>query len=71
MFQDLFGKEIYAISLYYDEGLKPNKKNETYTIEYNQFRDEHQKLRFTALSNMRVEWKPQSILFADGTKLGE
>lgn len=72
VFKDLFGKKIYTISLYYDEGLRPNqKKNETYTIEYNQFRDEQEKLRFTALSNMRVEWKPQSILFTDGTKLGE
>lgn len=72
VFKDLFGKEIYSISLYSDEGLKPKqKKTKVYSIEYNQFVDAHEKLRFTSLSNMRVEWKPQTILFADGTKLGE
>lgn len=72
VFKDLFGREIHSISLYYDEGLKPRqKKIDVYTIEYNQFIDAHRKLRFTSLSNIRVEWKPQTILFLDGARLGE
>jgi len=40
-------------------------------IDYNEFEDEDQKLRDTALTNLQIEWQPQTILFAAGTKLGE
>jgi len=72
VFKDLFGTEIDSIGLSYDTVLgQGKKKNETYTIDYNQFMDRRQRLRSTALANMKVEWRPKTILFADGTKLGE
>jgi hypothetical protein len=72
IFKDLFGSEIYSSGLSHDEGLKlGERKTQGYEIEYNQFFREHKQLRNTALSNIRVEWKPKTILFYDGTKLGE
>jgi len=72
VFYDLFGDKIYTIHVKYDEGLKagatvvwPGE------IDYYEYDAASQKLRDTVLKNMRVEWVPQTILFADGTKLGE
>ena len=38
-------------------------------LNYNQFMESHKKLRSTAMENLRVEWQPEMIMFADGTAL--
>ncbi len=38
-------------------------------LRYNQFEEKDTKLKSTDLKDMKVEWHPKSILFADGTKL--
>jgi hypothetical protein len=71
IFKDLFGEKIKEINLSYDEGIKTGKKIEWYgEIEYNEFISEHRKFRDTELSNMKFEWKPRAIIFADGSKIG-
>jgi hypothetical protein len=69
-FNDLFGAEILPFTISEDESLKAGEtKRQGWTLKYNQFIDRHVKLRNTALDNMKVEWKPQIILFSDGTSL--
>lgn len=72
IFKDLFGETIKEVNLSEDTGLGPGeKKNYEYTLKYNQFIDSDVKLQEKALSNMKVEWQPKTVLFTDGTKLGE
>jgi hypothetical protein len=69
-FNDLFGAEIMPLNISEDSPLKNGEtKNQTWTLKYNQFIDKHMKLRGTELGSLKVEWKPQIILFADGTSL--
>lgn len=72
IFKDVFGDKIDSVGFKYDEGIKSHSK-EIWKggIEYNQFIDSHQKLRSIELKNLSLEWEPQTILFEDGTKLGE
>jgi hypothetical protein len=41
------------------------------TVHYNQFMDAHQRFRENELQDMRVVWEPASIIFSDGTRIGE
>lgn len=68
--KDIFGDEIIKISFKSDDGLRAGQsKKEEMGLNYNQFMDSHQKLRSTAMENLRVEWQPEMIMFADGTAL--
>lgn len=70
VFNDLFGVEIMPLNISEDNPLRAGEsKNTTWTLKYNQFIDKHVKLRNTALESLKIEWKPQIILFADGTSL--
>jgi len=72
VFRDLFGQEIYSTGLAYDEGIRAGqKKNWAGSIKYNQFDDALVRLRSKDLPNLKVEWKPKTILFADGSALGD
>lgn len=71
-FTDLFGSEIYKSSLTISDPVSTgNKATWTGTIKYNQFLEDDVKLRSAELKDMKVEWLPSSVIFADGTKLGE
>lgn len=71
IFKDAFGEIIRKIGLTYDEGIKAGQKKNWYgEIQYNQFMEGHGKFRDTELENMKFEWKPKAIIFADGSKLG-
>lgn len=71
-FADLFEKEITTISLTIDDPIKAGEKATwNGTIKYNQFVDSHQTLRNAELKNLRITWIPKSIIFADGTQIGE
>jgi len=71
-FQDLFGREIQSIEHTYEKGLRvgTNVTDQNY-YRYNELMEKDIKFRTTSLSDMKVLWEPTTILFADGTKLGE
>ncbi len=69
--KDIFGDEIIKVSYKSDEVLRAGQsKKEEMSLNYNQFTNSHQKLRAAAMENLRVEWQPEMIMFADGTALG-
>lgn len=70
IFTDLFDKEIKKINLTYDDGVKAGQ-DKTYNAssDYNKFMDEDQLLKSKDLDKMKLIWKPEKILFSDGTKL--
>jgi hypothetical protein len=71
VFKDAFGEPIKNIPLTYDQGIKAGqKKNWHGELRYNQFMQDQRKFRDTELGNMKFEWKPKAIIFADGSKLG-
>lgn len=71
-FTDLFDKEIYSSGITISDPLKSGAKATwTGTIDYNQFNDEQKALRYAELKDMKVVWLPKSIIFTDGSKIGE
>lgn len=69
-FKDLFGTELKSNNLMYDNGLKAGEKKKwTGTLKFNQFSD-NAKFRDTELGNIKFEWVPKAIIFADNSKLG-
>jgi hypothetical protein len=71
-FNDLFDRKLFESSITISDPVAAGTRG-TWSggIEYNEFVDEHQALRNTPLENMKVVWLPASILFADGSRLGE
>jgi hypothetical protein len=71
VFKDAFGETIKKSNLTYDEGVKSGqKKNWNGSMKYNQFMDDQRKFKDAELENMKFEWKPKAIIFADGSKIG-
>jgi hypothetical protein len=71
-FADLFGSEIYESGLTISDPIKAGAKATwSGSIKYNQFLDADVKLKNADLKDMKVEWVPLSVIFADGTKTGE
>jgi hypothetical protein len=71
-FADLFGSEIYQSGLTISDPIKAGAKATWIgTIKYNRFIDEDVKLKNTDLKDMRVEWVPLSVIFTDGSKIGQ
>ncbi len=71
-FKDIFGDLIYESSLKIADPVAAGAKGSwTGGIEYNQFMDDHKALRNTALEDMKIDWTPLTVIFADGTTLGE
>jgi hypothetical protein len=72
IFKDSFGDEILSSGFKYENEIPAHAKVVwDGAIDYNQFLDSHQKLRSAELKNLTLDWKPVTILFDDGTKLGE
>lgn len=70
-FTDLFGSEIYTSGLTISDPIGAGQKgNWQGKIDYNQFVRQHQQLRNTELKDMKVVWIPESVIFADGSKIG-
>ena len=67
VFQDMFGDEISRLYVKITDpiraGLKATWKDEIYSDAY--------KFKKVELKDMKVLWKPTTIIFADGTVLGE
>lgn len=71
VFRDISGVQIKSIQLSSYEGLKAGQqKTWDGVLDYDPFMAEDRKLRDTPIGNLKVEWNPQTILFANGTKLG-
>jgi len=68
VFTDLFDKKIKELNVTYDEKIPANKTvNWSATTKYNQFKDEDIELRNKSLENLKIIWKPEKIIFNDGT----
>lgn len=68
-FTDLFGEHKFGLKWTIDKPVAPST---TYIekgsgFDYNQFTDSHQWVRSTALENMKVKFRVDSILYEDGT----
>lgn len=70
-FLDAFGDTIYSAHLKVDVPLGPGqtRREPGRIIRYNPLRTEHQRLRNTPLSKMKVIWQPSDIVFADGSRV--
>jgi len=70
-FLDAFGDTIYSAYLKVDAPLGPGQtwREPGRIIKYNPFRTEHQRLRNTPLSKLRVVWQPSDVIFADGRRV--
>ena len=69
IFYDIFDNEIYQSGISYDDGIvKGDSAVWKGQIKYNQFRDDHKKLRNTELENLKYEWLPDTIIYQDGSK---
>lgn len=70
VFNDIFGDEIMSVGIKEDQPVAAAEQRvERYTLDYNQFMDDHKKLRNTDLDRMEVDWEPMTILFSDGTRV--
>ena len=70
VFTDLFDEEIKSIGLTYDQPIKAKitvKWNAT--TDYNQFTKSDQQLKNKDLKDLKVIWKPEKIIFTDGSTL--
>jgi hypothetical protein len=69
-FTNLFDEEIKSLNFVYDKPIEAGKEvNWNATTDYNQFMDEDQTLKNKDLKDLKVVWKPEKIIFVDGTTL--
>jgi hypothetical protein len=69
-FTNLFDEEIKSLNFVYDQPIEAGKQvNCNATTDYNQFMDEDQTLKNKDLKDLKVVWKPEKIIFKDGTTL--
>lgn len=69
-FTNLFDDEISSLSFVYDQPIEAGTEvNWNATTDYNQFKDEDQALKNKDLKDLKVIWKPEKIIFEDGTTL--
>ena len=71
-FADLFGEEIDTIRLTIQDPVAAGETGEWVgVVDYNQFDSEDVRMRNTDLADMRIEWRPSGIIFADGAQIGD
>jgi len=69
-FTNLFDDEIKSLSFLYDQPIGSEKEvNWNAQTDYNQFMDDDVSLKNKDLKDIKVVWKPEKIIFADGTIL--
>lgn len=69
-FRDLFGDLIESDVLKDDDGIKAGaSESKDMRIEFNRFNSSDVKLAETKLEKIKTVWRPDTILFADGTSL--
>lgn len=69
-FTNLFDDEINSLSFVYDQPIAANTKAIwNAQTDYNQFMDEDISLKNKDIEDMKVIWKPEKIIFEDGSFL--
>jgi hypothetical protein len=69
-FTNLFDDEIKSLNFVYDQPIPAGKEvNWNATSDYNQFMGEDKALKNKDLKDLKVIWKPEKIIFKDGTTL--
>ena len=69
-FTNLFDEEIKSLNFVYDQPILAGKEvNWNAQTDYNQFMDDDKTLRNKDLKDLKVVWKPEKIIFEDGTTL--
>ncbi|MGW1454528.1 hypothetical protein ACWBC2_06000 [Salegentibacter agarivorans] len=69
-FTNLFDDEISSLNFVYDQPIKAGVEvNWNAQTGYNQFIDEDKTLKNKDLKDLKVVWKPEKIIFEDGTTL--
>lgn len=69
-FTDLFDDEIKSVNFVYDDPIPANGKA-TWNggLSYNPYMGDEVQLKEKDLEDLKVIWEPESIIFADGSKL--
>lgn len=69
IFQDLFERDIMHVNLTVEKTVAPGE-NVTWSggIEYNQFINEHQRLRSISQQDLVVKFQITSVIYTDGTR---
>ena len=69
-FTNLFDEEIKSLNFVYDQPI-PAGQEVTWnaTTDYNQFMDDDKTLKNKNLKDLKVVWKPEKVIFEDGTTL--
>lgn len=69
-FTNLFDEEIKSLNFVYDQSI-PIGQEVTWNAntDYNQFMDDDKTLKNKDLKDLKVVWKPEKVIFEDGTTL--
>ena len=69
-FTNLFDEKIKSFNFEYDQPIPAGKQVIwAATTDYNQYMDDDQTLKNKDLKDLKVVWKPEKIIFEDGTTL--
>ena len=70
VFSDLFDKPILSVGVTYEEFIQAGKMSEPYKggLLYNQFKDEHRRLKSVDQGNLITRWVCKEVVYSDGTK---
>ncbi len=69
-FTNLFDDEIKSLSFVYDQPIAAGKEvTWNAQTDYNQFMDDDVALKNKDLKDLKVVWKPEKVIFEDGTTL--
>ena len=72
LFNDIFDNEIARTTISYDQIIPAGKTVKwNGQRQYNQYIDADKKLATTELSNIKIVWFPEKVLFTDGSKIGK
>jgi hypothetical protein len=69
VFYDIFDNEIYRTNISFDKGVPADASFVWEAgLSYNEFIDEHVKLKSVELENLKYEWVPEMIIYTDGSR---
>lgn len=69
-FRDVFGDPVMSMGVGIDNAIPPGgRATWTGSLDFNQFMDDHKRLRATPLEKMKVVFEPLVIIFSDGSRM--
>ena len=69
-FTNLFDEKISLLNFVYDKPIEAGKEvNWNATTDYNKYKEKDKALKNKNLKDLKVIWKPEKIIFSDGTTL--